>query len=194
MALGLEIEVRRTGRVEVPLAWAVERELTLDDVAALAEARDTKPSVLKRLTDRHHSLARLVAAGMKQNEAALVCGYDPDRVSILKTDPMFKELVEFYRSQEQKQFRDLGARLAGMAADATDAIQERLEDDEQRDKIPLVTLLKIVELGADRTGFGPSATQTNVNVHVDLAGKLEARRKAARETAMRDITPAIAAE
>jgi hypothetical protein len=35
--------------------------------------------------------------------------------------------------------------------------------------------MEITKLGADRTGFGPQSSQLNVNV--DLSGRLEAARK-----------------
>jgi hypothetical protein len=195
MTLGLEIEVRRTGRATLPVTAAIERELTLADVEALGDERETAPRLLKRVSDRHHSLARLVASGMEQDKAALVVGYEPARVSILKRDPMFQELVEFYRSQESKTVRDLGEKLAGIASDALDEIADRLEDEEERKKISLTNLMKLGEMGADRTGFGPSSTQTNVNIHVGLADRLAAARKRAREaTSMIDVTPGASAE
>lgn len=196
MTLGLEIEIKRSGRDAIPLEFAVDRELTLDDVAALNEPRPQAPRLLKRVSDRHHSLARLVAAGMEIGIAAQAVNYTASHASILKNDPMFRELVEFYRSQEAKSVRDVGEKLSGIASDALDEIADRLEDDETRKKIPLNQLLSIAELGADRSGFGPTFTQNqNVNVHIGLADKLAlARKRAIESTQMIDVTPREAAE
>lgn len=195
MDLGLEIEVRRTGRAVQPVAAVIERELTLDDVRALEAERGGSPRLLRRISDRHHSLARLVASGIEQDKAAHIVGYEPARVSILKNDPMFRELVEFYRSQESKNIRDLGEKLSGIASDALDEIADRLEDEEERKKIGLNQLMELGKMGADRSGYGPSVTQTNVNIHVGLADRLAAARKKAHEaTKMIDVTPREAAE
>lgn len=196
MDLGLEIEVRRSGRAVIPVEARIERELTLADIEGLKEVRGTEPRLLKRVSDRHHSLARLIAAGMEHNKAELVVGYEPGRASILKQDPMFQQLIEFYRSQESKAVRDLGEKLSGIASDALDEIADRLEDAEERKKISLGNLMKLGEMGADRTGFGPSSTQTNVNIHVGLADRLAAARKRAQEATglMLDVTPRDPAE
>lgn len=183
MDLGLEIEVRRNGRQPVEVAFSVERELAVEDVAAMAEERGTKAPLLKRLSDRHHTLARLVASGMKLDTAATTVGYNGARVSILKSDPMFIQLVNFYRSQEAKVIRDLGEKLSGLASDAIDALSDRLEDEDERKKIPTGHLLEMAKVGADRSGFGPQSTTTQVNIHANLADRMQAARQRAAESA-----------
>ncbi len=195
MDLGLELIVRGTGRQPADFSHTFVRELTLADVKALEGARGSEANSLKRLSDRHHALARNLAAGIKPGQAGAICGYDASRVSILQADPMFRELVEFYRSQEDKIFRDTAERLAGVTNGALDLIEERLEDPEAREKITIPQALAIAELGADRSGFGPASTNTPVNVHVGLADALEARRKRAREAAKTiEAVPREAAE
>lgn len=184
MSMELEIAPRKFGRAPVDLDFAVERALTPDDAGALNEERGVKSSPLRRITDRHHMLARLLAAGQTCNEAALIAEYHPNRVNILKNDPAFKELIEFYRSQKDREFRDVAAKLAGITSDALDLIEERLEDEVERAKISTMQALEIVKVGADRSGFGPSSSTTAVNVHIGLAERMEAKRRAAREAAM----------
>lgn len=175
--------VRTRGNVRQPVDFEVVRELTEDDLALLAEARGSKPKPLtKRLSERHHALARFLASGMPNWEAAAVTGYTAHRISILQADPTFKELVAFYRANVESKYADLHDRLAGMAVDAADILRDRMEDNP--DELGDGTLLEVVKMGADRTGHGPSST--NVQVNVGLAGRLEAARK---RVALIDVTP-----
>jgi hypothetical protein len=177
----LSTELFRTkGRAAKPVVAAIVRELDRADLALLAEEKGSKPSAVKRLTERHHALARSIAGGMKPGDAAILCGYTVSRVSILQGDPAFSELLAFYREDAQRPFRDLHNRLAGIAADAVEELSVRLEEDMQTEevkdkKISVGQLVELTKMGADRTGFGPQTTALNVNV--DLAGRLEAARK-----------------
>jgi hypothetical protein len=173
-------EVFRTrGRAAKPVEAAVLRELDQADMVLLSSERGIKPSAIKRITDRHHNLARTLASGMPESDAAIFCGYTVSRVSILKSDPAFAELLEFYREDAQRPYRDLHVRLSGLATDATVLLQEKLEADMELEvddrKVPVGQLMELTKMGADRTGFGPQTTALNVNV--DLAGRLEAARK-----------------
>ena len=156
-----------------PLIAVLGRPLTEDDLSSLATNRGTRAPSLHRLTHRHHRLARTLAEGTSVSEAAIICSYSISRVSILQEDPAFKELVIFYRKQVEAAFIGLQERLAGLAETAADIIQDRLEDDP--DQFDNDDLRKLVVLGADRTGHGPSTT-TNQNVTVGFAARLEAAR------------------
>ena len=173
--MDLSAEIFRTrGRAAKPVVAAVVRELEQSDVVLLATERGVKPSAIKRITERHHALARILAAGtMPEGEAATLCGYSISRVSILKNDPAFKELLDFYKEDAQRPFRDLHIRLSGLAMDAVEELSVRLE--EKPEEVTTGQLMEMTKLGADRTGFGPSSTSVNVNV--DLANRLEAARK-----------------
>ena len=52
-------------------------------------------SLIKRLTHRHHNLARTLASGVKPGDAAIMCGYSPCRGFILQTTPAFNRLGHF---------------------------------------------------------------------------------------------------
>lgn len=179
-------DVRTTGRAAKPVAATFARELTEADLQALAtEPRGVKASPLKRISERHHGLARNLAVGMSHSEAAFITGYDPSRISILMSDPTFCDLVEFYRADVNRAYSDLHQRLAGLAVDAADVLSARLE--ESPDEVATTHLIAITQMGADRTGHGPSATQ-QVNVNFGLAERLEeARKRVAARTI--DITP-----
>lgn len=196
MELQLEI-FGQPGRPAAPLTAEVERELTVADARMLEVDRGTEAPALKRLTDRHHSVARLLASGMAPGEVAAVVGYSLSHISILQGDPSFRELLKTYRGVQDAEFRTVHERLAGVAADALDLISERLEDEEQRAKITTIQAMEIVRLGADRTGHGPQSSTTSINVHVGLAERMEAARKKARaasEPKLIDATSREAAE
>jgi hypothetical protein len=180
--MDLSAEIFRTrGRAPKPIHAAVVRELDRADLVLLATEKGSTSNAVKRLTERHHALARNIASGMAIGEAAVLQGYSISRVSILQTDPAFKELLNFYREDVQRPYRDLHTRLAGLSMDAAEELSNRLE--EEPDKVSIGQLMEITKLGADRTGHGPQAT--NLNVNVDLAGRLEAARK---RVALRKLT------
>lgn len=160
------------------------RELAPADLSLLSGPRGSRPSPLKRLADRHHQLARLLAGGEKEGVAAMAVGLDGARVSNLKADPLFQELLEYYRGQVNEVYRDLHSHLAAIAIDAAEEIRTRLE--ENGEKIPLDKLTELVKMGADRTGFGPATKSTQMNIHVDLAARLESAR--ARVAERRQLT------
>lgn len=166
---------RTSGRAAKPVSAELVRELDAADLCLLQDEKGSKPPPLVRLSERHHALARNLSGGMSQSQAALTCGYTLSRVSILLDDPAFRELLHFYREDVELQYRDLHTRLSGLALDAADVLANRLE--EAPEEISTGQLMELTKMGADRTGFGPQSSSTNVNVNVDLAGRLEAARK-----------------
>lgn len=184
MAIPFPETFRTTGRAAKPCSATLVRELDSADIALLGEEKGSKAPPLKRLSERHHALARCLAQGMSPGDAAINCGYVPSRVSILQADPAFQELLSFYRQDVNEKYMDMHSVLAGLSLDAAMELRERLEDDTQTDekKISVGQLVELTKLGADRTGFGPQSSQVNVNV--DLAGRLEAARK---RVAMRQL-------
>lgn len=99
----------------------------LPELATPTPLAAATPSIAK-LRHAHHMLARALAGGMNQNEAAFATGYSPSRVSILQHDPAFAELVEYYRGQKDEIFLDVTKRLATIGLSAADELQERLEE------------------------------------------------------------------
>jgi len=69
----------------------------LEDLAGLDQIVE-RPSAIKRLRDHHHLIARLVAEGRRTTDIAAEVGLSISRVSILKGDPAFRQLVEMYRA------------------------------------------------------------------------------------------------
>lgn len=177
---------RIQGRASKVLSAVQVRPLDEGDIALLQEDRGVRPAPLKRLSERHHALARCLSSGMRPGDAAITCGYDPSRVSVLQDDPAFQELLAFYRQDVDAKYLGMHEVLAGLSLDAAKELHARLEDEMQLDekKITIGQLAELTKLGADRTGFGPQSSQLNVNV--DLAGRLQAARE---RVAMRRLNP-----
>ena len=144
---------RILGNLPRPLFVEHARDLSEADMAALAAPRGSRPKSLVRIHSSHHSLAKCLATGMKQSQAALVTGYSANRISILLDDPAFSALVEDYRTEAKAAFADLAERMNNMSLDAIELLQERLHDNPETFSIPV--LLDVVKAFADRTGHGP---------------------------------------
>jgi len=171
--------IRTRGRATLDLSPDIVRDLVPADLAAITSEKGSEAPALKRITDRHHALARNLAGGMAEGEAALVCGISNSRISILKADAQFQELLNFYRGEVNLVYQDMHEKLAGIASTALDELQDRLED--APEKVSTGQLMELAKLGADRTGFGPQSQQTNVNVNVDMAARLQAARRRVQE-------------
>ena len=120
---------RTRGRASAALTAVAVRALQVDDLVLLQGEKGSRAPPLKRLAERHHALARCLASGMSPGDAAVTCGYDQSRVSILQADPAFRELLTFYRDDVNRSYRDMHERLAGLSLDATALLQEQLEAD-----------------------------------------------------------------
>jgi len=194
MDFNLELTRPPIGRASKKLVYAVGRELTSEDINKLNVERGVQkplPSI-KRLSDRHKNLARLLAAGKSDWDAALICGYAATYVSILKTDPAFIELMKIYGEERDIQFKTATEMLAGMSVDALHIIQEHMENDELMEKASLGQKLELAKFVTDRSGNGPQTSNTNINLNVDVGNRLEAARKRlATERAAVIVAPVI---
>lgn len=194
--LDLPLDISRLagpGRRKMEMLVSVVGPIRDADLALLQNNREIKPQLLKKITQRHHGLARSIASGVGHGEAAIIHGYELNRVSILMGDPAFVELVEFYKEKVDGAFVDVAEHMAALSKDALIALQERLEEDPEA--FTNRELLAILSDMADRTGFGKQSTQVNVNYNLgarlELARKraLESRMAEANEAGMKDITP-----
>lgn len=190
---GLDLKVVRTrGRAEkIPLILGTG-ELTSEHLAA-REAREAgiKPSHLERLSARHHEIARAVASGDRTSEIAVRFGITASRVSILKQDPAFQDLVA--AMQEQRLARDDAEVrvVAGIRNEALIRLWDRLED--EGEDIDTETLLKVITVTADRSGMAPKRVEER-NVTFNFGDRLEAARQRARQMLTIDVTPTMEAE
>lgn len=177
--------IRTAGRAPSVPDFEILGEVGAEELALMQEPRGSEAPPLKRLQQRHHALARNIAAGVPAGEAALLCGYVPSRVSILLADPTFKELVKFYSQDLERVYYGLHETLSALAHDAAEELRTRLE--EEPDSLSVGQLTELVKTGADRTGFGPSS-KTDVNVTVGIADKLNAARERVAQRRMLELT------
>lgn len=166
------------GRLPAKLDILSIRELTREDLACLRTARTA--SAVSKLRDPHHRLARLIASGLKVNEAAARAGFSAARAYVLHADPTFQNLVAEYRNDVQTSFitsqDDFYTTATSNMLKAERQLAERLDAaDEAGELLPVRDLIAISRDGADRFGYGKRTT--NLNVNVDFAAKLEAARK-----------------
>lgn len=155
------------------------RPLTAADLALLEAPRGVVSSPIKKLRESHHLLARCIAMGWSLREIADKTGYSYSRISILKNDPTFAELIAYYRAKVDE-MRDIAQRdhftqLAALHTDVVEEIHDRVQD--QPELISTDTLIDLAKFTADRVGLGP--THKNVNVNFDLAGRVAAGRQRA---------------
>ncbi len=170
------VESPRAGRPSVSISVESEGELQAADISALAVMPSKPgPSIIQRISERHHALARALASGMTNREAGFLCGYSTNRVSLLKSDESVQELIAHYRVVPDAAYADLHERLSGMSLDAASEIRRRLEDEPE--DIGMSALQNIVTMGADRTGYGPQTKTTNLHIHAGLADRLDQARK-----------------
>ncbi|RMD52388.1 hypothetical protein D6827_00035 [Candidatus Parcubacteria bacterium] len=156
MRLDLNIDkLAGPGRPAKALSAEVVGALNAADIELLANApKGVKAAPIKRLTDRHHALARLLASGMPENEAALTLNYTQSHVSILKQSPAFQELLALYRRDVDAEFVSMLENMAGLGRDALLELRDRLE--EKPDRFTNKELLAILTDIADRVDVGES--------------------------------------
>ena len=166
-----DMAVSLTGRRGALVDAEVVRELTAADLVLLDVERGIKPVHVKKLRDSHHKAARLIAQGLPMWEVSLHTGLTASRISVLKADPSFQELLALYRQEvgevNRTAYADGVQKMAALHSDALDEIHDRL--DEEPEKFTFADLHDLVKLTSDRIGLGPQSRTTNLNVHVGIA-------------------------
>jgi len=135
--------------------------------------RASTPTTL-RLRDSHHALARLLSRGVDETTCSHMTGYALSRISALKRDPLFIELMTAYRIDARDVQRDLEAMWLGIAQDYAQHAHERLHD--SPDEVSVQTALDAFKVFADRAGFSPIARSDNRNVNINIGDRLDRAR------------------
>lgn len=161
------------GRPTMIIAEVV-RELSEEDIEALADGVNSTVPTLQALKDSHHEVARLLASGERPLDVALITGYHPSRISILQRDPAFAELLAFYRERTVAEYDFRVGRMKLINEDALAEIQRRLDIEAERLKTSDV--LKIATAMADRTGLGPTQKIEQKTLHLTLEDLEEIKR------------------
>ena len=115
-----------------PLEYTVVRPLCEADLPALSSPPEsTSPQQrLKTITYQHHQLAQALARGASDVEVSLLTGYVPTYISLLKTDPQFKELLAYYSTKTEEIYVDAVERLKAVGLTALEKLADRLEREE----------------------------------------------------------------
>lgn len=157
------------------------RVITRDDLPRLVQKRNYISEGPQKLRESHHWIARLLAMGkLTYRDIAKHTGYSESRIGVLAATPAMKELVAKYHDKFDHSFmevvQDFGAIATANLVHAERMLRDRLhEADEEGETIPVRDLIAIVSDRADR--FGYNKKTTNVNINVELAGKMEGLRR-----------------
>ena len=189
----IELDLSILGRPDADLKPQVLdiRSLRESDLEISGPTQVAAPLI--RIRSRHHLLAQILAEGRSNTEAGLLTGYSPSRISILKADPAFVELIEHYRAQVQAQYVNLHERLAALGLNAIEELQERLEEDAEG--FTKRELMDVAALALDRAGYGPKSTINhsgtvgivNADLLKDIKAELGRRRPTIDAEVLKEI-------
>lgn len=160
-------EIRRTG-VPQPILWEMVRELEESDLPALisvtSEVSQPPAQPLSKVRAAHHSLAQLIVEGKSNIEIGFLSGYSPTYISMLRSDPTFKELVAHYSQNRDKVYVDVLERMKIAGLNSLEELQDRLTNEPEKfansQLLELVNKLLVAPaaaaLGARGNGNAPS--------------------------------------
>jgi hypothetical protein len=164
------------GKLASPVRVLAVRVLSREDLNRVRSDQKRVTVRVREFRDAHHRLARLVASGLRIPEILRITGYSAGRLTSLKSDPAFIELVASYRDKVDAAFVSGQDEFYETSVSNMLRAERQLEEhldaaDESGDLVPIKTLLAITSDRADRFGYGKKTTQTNINV--DFAKRLE---------------------
>lgn len=186
MSLVLDLTVG--GGAQQPLEFALTRPLVAGDLAQLELGRGIQPPQLTKLRESHHQLARLLARGLRPVEVSAITGYSQSRISILKADPAFQELIAHYLEVEDSASADIAGQLFSLGADVLAELRDRLQDSPE--SFGNGALMELLTKLLDRTGFGPTAKIQSTHIHV-TGEELAKLKQLAKETQIGYVTSKI---
>jgi len=123
------------GRRPAPINYGPPRALSEADIASMwdrqGEGAKSIPRI-KTLRYNHHLLAKAVASGKSLLECSQMCGLTVARISDLKNDPAFQELVSFYAEELNEVYVDVHQRMAALGMSVLEELQERFEAEPEK--------------------------------------------------------------
>lgn len=160
-----------SGPVDI-LDLIADAKLSFDEPLTGEMVESGRPeSCVARLRSTHHLLARVIAEGKSNEAASALTGYSPGRITMLRADPAFNELVQYYHAQVEDLFANIQDRIAALGVAALDELQERLEASPE--SFSITQLQKLSESlldrsiapakGAAKGGVGPTAVSVKIN-------------------------------
>jgi hypothetical protein len=168
------------------------RSLARTDLSVLLEKRPQQS--LKGLRDNHHRIARAIASGLPDVTTSALCGISCARISVLKGDPAFKDLVAHYRgvitADHFEALDTVNEYLGSVRTKALAMLEDKIDATaEANEFLPTRDLVSIAELGLDRTGYGK--VNKNLNVNVDFAAQLESARRRSAGARTIEASPSL---
>jgi hypothetical protein len=150
--------------------------ISSEELQSLNEERGISAPQLKNIRQTHRLLARCLALGMADGDAAAAVGLTPGRVSILKNDPTFRALMQTFQATKDAHAIDIMEKVHEVGMIAVEEIRDRLLDNS--DDITMGQLLEITTSALDRLGHGPTAKVniTTVNINALKEAAQNARR------------------
>lgn len=173
----------KRARVPATEVFLEMENLTAKDIEAMkthvasGNSLGIKPVDIKALRHTHHRLAQMLAVGVDETVAAKLCNYSVSRVSILKGDPAFAELLAHYTDDVKEEWADFVGTAANLSMDFLQELQKRL--DENPEQFSVNALNEALKTLADRSGHAPVTKTQNVNINLDLGDKLRRARERA---------------
>lgn len=165
------IPTRKRNADAAPLMVEVVRALSNDDLDAImgiqrGDQGGLNLSPIQRVKHIHHRTAMYVAMGKPDAEISLLTGYTPQRIRDLKVDPTFAELVGYYSTQVDIEFKNTLERLNTIGIGALDELQERLE--QKPESWPIKDLMALAQMAiVDPLTKSTKAAQAAAEVTVD---------------------------
>lgn len=151
------------------------RALTPADLAFVRSGPAHVDSI-KRMRDRHHHIAWLIAMGKSHGDISVECHISVARINQYLKDPTFNELVSKRREELNQSRREAGDAFITKATEtmtlAEDELQGRIRDDPS--SVHIRDLNRISADRMDRFGYGKHTTSDNRTVNINFASKLEA--------------------
>lgn len=164
-----------TKRIPTLIAQRPLDRSTLDNLGP----RDAAPTRVAKFRDSHHAIARCYALGLRDCEVAAQTGYSLSRLSILKSDPAFGDLIERYRSIGDLEHQALVNVMNRVMMRGYTLMDESFEATHDKG-VPLGLgelrpIMDIVSDLADRVGTPKHSVNTQVNL--SLGDRIESARK-----------------
>jgi len=140
------------GRRPAPIFYGEPRPLTEIDILEMWKPDNEAGrgiGRIKTLRYNHHLLAKAVASGKSLLECSNLSGLSQPRISDLKNDPAFQELVSFYAEELHEVFTDVHSRMAAFGTSLLEELQDRFETEPE--KFTKRELMELFTTMADRS-------------------------------------------
>lgn len=186
----LGAELQAAGQSKVPIVTvSIEDALTPEHLAEycatvgdIATAQKSDQKDLSVLKAQHHSVARLLAAGIPEGVVAELTGFTGAYISTLKQAPSMQELIAHYRAPGDMATQQIAEKLRTVGHAALERLMAEMGE------LDYNQLLAAAKLGADRSGNGPmSKVDVNHAHSFDLDSIRQLAADARRRSAERIV-------